>query len=90
MPPAAPRYNCPCSKCNGGPKKVTKRTIEAHLQQDQLFLQSLSSDTDTAILVQSCIDQTMQLISQLHGAPILPDTAPVAGRSYPEGPEGAL
>jgi hypothetical protein len=93
MPPAAPKHICPCSKCHGGSKRLTKRTIELHLQQDQEYFQSLSSDRDIAILVQSCITQTIQLLSQLHGDPILPDTEPDADGSHPDGserPEGVL
>ncbi|KAH8978361.1 hypothetical protein EDB86DRAFT_3090785 [Lactarius hatsudake] len=55
---------------------VTKRTIESHLRQDQGFLQSLSSNTESAAFVRSCIDQTIQLISQLEGGISRPDTVP--------------
>jgi hypothetical protein len=72
---------------------VTRRTIEAHLQQDQNYLWSLSSQSESALFVKSCIDRTIQLLSEVKGAPRLLDTAPDAGGSggsHPEGPEGAL
>lgn len=90
MPPAAAKYICPCSKCLGVSRSLTKRTIETHLQQDCQFLQTLSSDGESAILVQSCISQTRELLSWLHQGPILPGTVPDTDGSHSDGPEGAL
>jgi hypothetical protein len=93
MPQAAPRHICPCSKCHRRSKRLTKQTIEHHLQRDQQYFQSLSSDKDIAILVQSCITQTIRLLSRLHGDPILPDMEPDADGSCSDGserPEGVL
>ena len=90
MSQITPRHVCLCSKCHGASKSFTKRTIEAHLRQDQSFLQTLSAHGDSAAFVQSCINQTLQLLSQIHGGPSLPGTAPDADGSHPDGLEGAL
>ena len=72
-------------------KELSKRTIEAHLKQDQMYLQSISpTNTDLIQFVQSHIDQMIILLSQIHGGHILPDTAPGVEGSHPESPEGAL
>jgi hypothetical protein len=83
-------YTCPCSKFQQGSKDITKRTIEAHLHQDQKFLQALPSDTDSAHFVKSCINQTTQLLSKLRGGPRLLGTASDVDGSHPEDPEGVL
>jgi hypothetical protein len=83
-------YICPCSKCRGGSKAITKRTIELHLQQDRQFLQSLPSDADSAVFVKACVNQTTQLLSQLHRGPRLLDTALDVDGSHPEDPEGVF
>jgi hypothetical protein len=83
-------YICLCSKCQGGSKGITKRTIEVHLQLDRDFLQSLPSDGDSALLVKSCIDQTTQLLSQLHRGPRWLDTVSDVEGSHPEDPEGVF
>jgi hypothetical protein len=90
MLPTAPTHICLCSKCYGRSKRVTKRTIEAHLQQDQLFLQSLSSDTESAHFMRSCINETIQLLSQLHADSRPLDTVSDSDSSHPEGPKGVL
>lgn len=69
---------------------VTKRTIQAHLEQDQQFLQSLSAETKSAILVQSHITQMIQLLSQSHGGHELLATASDHDGSHSEGSKGAL
>jgi hypothetical protein len=84
------RYICQCSKCQGGSKGITKRTIEVHLQQDRHFLQSLPSDADSALFVKSCINQTTQLLSQLHRGPRWLDTVSDVEGSHPEDSEGVF
>lgn len=90
MPPAALKYTCLCSKCYRASKMVTKRTLEAHLQQDQQFFQTLSPNTDSARTVKSCIDQNIQFLSQLYKHPNLLGSALDGDGSYSEGPKGAL
>jgi len=91
--PQAQAYHCQCSKCHGKAKFCTKRTIEAHLSADQSFLQSLPQDaadlTGNRAFVESCINQTIQILSMTHGGHLLPHTAPNAERSGLENSEGA-
>jgi hypothetical protein len=68
----------------------TKRTIEAHLSADQLFFQSLPPNaTRNRAFVESCISQTIQLLSSTHGGHLLPHSAPDAAGSSSENLEGA-
>ncbi|KAF8257121.1 hypothetical protein EI94DRAFT_1818941 [Lactarius quietus] len=70
-----------------GSKLVMKRTIEAHLWQDQDFLGSIQSDTISAKIVQSHINQTINLLARIntgHGRPNM--TSDLDG-SCPEGSE---
>jgi hypothetical protein len=70
---------------------LSKRTIETHLKQDQMHLQSISStNTDLIQFMQSSIDQTIKLLSRIHGGHMLLDTAQDVDGSHPEYPEGAL
>jgi hypothetical protein len=82
-------YLCQCSKCHGKAKFHTKRTIETHLNANQCFLQSLPQDaadlTGNHSFVESCITQTIQLLSRTC---LLPHTAPDAERSCLENSEG--
>jgi hypothetical protein len=79
-------YLCQCSKCHGKAKFRTRRTIEAHLSADQSFLQSLPQDaTGNRSFVESCITQTMLVLSRSH---LLPHMAPDPERSYLENSEG--
>src|ERR1700744_5147100 len=89
MPPVAQTYKCPCFRCQGGSKRVTKRSVESHLKHDQLYLQSLNSSTKSARFVESCINETIILLSQIHRGSTVLDTEPDLGRSHPEGSEGA-
>jgi hypothetical protein len=85
-------YLCQCSKCHGKSKFHTKRTIESHLSDDQRFLMSLPRDptdlTSNRTFVESCINQTIQLLSRTRGGHLLPHTASDAAGSYLEDPEG--
>lgn len=84
-------YLCKCSRCHGSSRLLSKRTIEAHLKQDQTHLQSISSaNTDLYQFVQSSIDQTIKLLSLIHGGHILLDTPLGVDRSHPESLEGVL
>jgi hypothetical protein len=91
--PSAPRYMCPCSGCYQKPKNpVTKRTLENHLSRDQGFMQSIPPNSDHTSgrdYVESCIQRTIELLSQINTGYLLPDTAPDADRSYLGGSEGA-
>jgi hypothetical protein len=70
---------------------LSKRTIEAHLKQDQTHLQSISStNTDLIQFVQSSIDETIKLLSLIHGGHMVLDTTLDVDRSHPESPEGVL
>ncbi|KAF8268982.1 hypothetical protein EI94DRAFT_1799790 [Lactarius quietus] len=66
-------------------KKVTKRTIEAHLLQDRQTLQSLSSlNTDLLAFMQSRIDHTVKLLSDIHGSSTMLHTVSDLDGSQPE------
>ena len=67
MPPSSQKYKCLCSTCHGVSRLITKRTIEAHLKQDQDLFKSISGDSDFAISVRSHIIATSSLLAQLHG-----------------------
>lgn len=83
-------YLCQCSRCHGKSKRLTKRTIEAHLKHDQMYLTSISStNADLSQFMQSCIDQTITLLAMIHGGRGLLDMASDAGGSHLEGSEGA-
>ena len=69
---------------------ASKHTIEVHLNQDQRFYKSLPPDADFAISVRSRIIETAQLLAQLHGGPIVLDSALDAGGFLPDSPKGAL
>ena len=90
MPPVPQKYTCLCSQCHEKSRLASKRTIEVHLGNDKRFYSSLSAETDFAIYVRLCIIETAQLLGQLHGSPIVLDTAPDAGGSHPDSPEGVL
>jgi hypothetical protein len=92
MSPPTHVYVCQCSRCHGKAKSLTKRTIEAHLAYDQHYIQSLPSNADlttSRAYVESCINQTIQLLSKHLEDRILLDTAPDAEGSGLEGSEGA-
>lgn len=67
--PASPKYLCPCFTCNSR-KHLVKRTIQAHLRlnltqlQDQIASQGA---WQTISYLQSCYDQTAQLLASLAG-----------------------
>ena len=86
----ATKYKCPCSKCDVGSRSISQRTIEAHLLKDQMFLGCLQPGTDSALFVKSCIDRTIQFLSQLNGGTSVLDPAPGADGSRPEGSEGVF
>lgn len=81
-------YECVCSRCYKGQKKVTKRTIEAHLRQDRETLKSVSVSTDLHAFLQSKIDQTQQLISHIYGGHSMLDLVSDSSGSHRVGPEG--
>ena len=83
-------YKCLCSRCNGGSKSITKRSIEIHLQRDQALLQSLPPHTDVAISVKSCINQMIELLSEIYGGHTLPDLVSDLEGSHPVSSEGVL
>lgn len=59
------------------------------MKLDQTRLQSISSaNTDLAQFVQSCIDQTIELLSLIYGGHVLLYTAPDVHGSHPETTEG--
>jgi hypothetical protein len=68
----------------------SKRSILYHLRKDQDFLKTIPLDTESAIFVKSCIDQTVKLLSQLRGGTIMPDKVSDGDRSHPEGSGGAF
>jgi hypothetical protein len=89
----APTYRCKCSKCHGAinPKSITKRTVEAHIQQDRQKLQSaLLSNTDLIDFLQLRVDKTLQVLSGIHGGLSIPDTVSDFDGSHPAGSEGTI
>ena len=93
MPPSSQKYKCLCSTCHGVSRLITKRTIEAHLKQDQDLFKSISGDSDFAISVRSHIIATSSLLAQLHGGHRAHGTAPGTSGSrgsHPDRSEGAF
>ena len=71
-------------------KWISKRTIEAHLLKDRQFLGTLPPGTDSASFVKSCIDRTIEFLSQLHGGTRVLDIALDGAGSRLEGSEGEI
>ncbi|KAH9174020.1 hypothetical protein EDB89DRAFT_2068285 [Lactarius sanguifluus] len=98
MASVAPKYPCPCFQCNSR-KHLTRRTIQGHLKQNQVQLLDqigLRGSQHTINYLQSCYDQTAQLLaglaveSQTASLSSHPDdNTSVAPASLHEGPEGA-
>ena len=69
MASATQKYLCPCSVCNSR-KSLTKRTIQGHVKRNQAELRDLiaqGGSQHTIGYLQSCFDQTTQLLASLPG-----------------------
>ena len=66
------------------------RSIRAHLERDEDDFKTIPAGTESAIFVKSCIELTTKLLSEPHGGTMLPNTAPDAGGTRPDGAGGML
>ena len=83
-------YTCTCSQCHGRSKFLSLRSIRAHLERDEDDFKTIPAGTESAIFVKSCIELTTKLLSEPHGGTMLPNTAPDAGGTRPDGAGGTL